>query len=169
VKRVAAVILTVVFLSSTSAPVFHAQGQPNLLNLLQGLYINNLQQTLELTDDQFSKLAVFLKEFVRDSYNINIPQKNQARRELNQALQRGANDEELSRLIKEYDQIFIADRAVRDKFFASADPLLQVSQRAKLRIYIFQKEQQIARLIQQSQNPTPTPGKPPATKPSPHQ
>ena len=138
------------FFAAPAAQQKKAANMPPLLNLLQGLYINNLQQNLELTDEQFPKVAAFLKDFVRDSFDIEVPRKNRAINQLRQAVLRGtvtltggvrsATEEDLSRLSKEYDQIYADDHAVREKFFANVDPILQVSQRAKLRFYIFQKE-----------------------------
>src|SRR5437870_1849345 len=127
---------------------------PALLEVVLGLYINDLQQRVELTDDQFLKIASFLKEFVRESYDIVGPRKNRALAQLRRALMTPrASDDELARLTKEYDQIDTDDHAARQKFFANVDPLLQVSQRARLRLHIYQKEQQLSRLMQISQNP----------------
>jgi hypothetical protein len=118
-------------------------------------------------------VSALLKEFVRDSYDIEGPSRNRALNQLNQAVKRGASDEDLARLTKEYDQIYVDGQAVRDKFFAGVDPILQVSQRAKLRVYIFQKEQQVARFIQLSQNQggnaaaAPAPAPAPPAKPVP--
>ena len=75
---------------------------------------------------------------------------------------RPASEEDLARLTKEYDQVYSDDHAVREKFFSSVDPILQVSQRAKLRWYIFQKEQQVSKFIQLSQNPAGNPAPTPA-------
>ncbi len=183
-KRLAILTILTALAISTTFPSFGSQaaqqkkaaGAPPLLNVLQGFYIANLQQQLELTDEQFPRVANLLKEFVRDSYDIEFPRKSRAINQLRQAVNRGGSEEDLIRLTKEYDQVYSDDHAVREKFFASVDPILQVSQRAKLRVYIFQKEQQVSRFIQLSQNPggsaaaTPAPANPaPPAKPLPNQ
>jgi hypothetical protein len=183
VKRLAILTLSTALAIVAAFPSFGSQaGQqkkaaavPPLLNVLQGFYIANLQQGLELTDEQFPRVSNLLREFVRDTYDIEGPRRNRALNQLRQAVNKGGSEEELSRLTKEYDQVYADGLAVRDKFFASVDPILQVSQRAKLRVYIFQKEQQVSHFIQLSQNPTgnnpaPPPSNPaPPAKPSPHQ
>ena len=173
-----AIVLTLGFVLATGTTAsFGRQGgrqqrplnAPALLEVVLGLYINDLQQRVELTDDQFLKIASFLKEFVRESYDIVGPRKNRALAQLRQALMRGASEDELARLTKEYDQIDTDDHAARQKFFANVDPLLQVSQRARLRLHIYQKEQQLSRLMQISQNPALAPKPvPPPQKPSPN-
>lgn len=182
-KRLAIAILSGTLVLVAILPVLGSQAAgaqqkkppsaPPLLNLLQGFYINNLQQALELTDEQYPRVANSLKEFVRETYDIEVPQKNKATNQLKQGVNRGASEDELARLIKEFDQIYADDHAARERFFVTVDPLLQISQRAKLRLYVAQKELQVQHLIQVSQGapgnaPAPAPPAAP-TKPSPNQ
>ena len=139
---------------------------PPLLDVVQGLYINQLQQFLELTDEQYLKIATLLKDYVRDRYQLDALTRTRTLNQLRQAVKDGAPDDRLVSLTQEFDRVETDLGSVRQKFFAGVDPLLQVRQRAQLRIYIVQKDNQILNLMKAAQNPGGVP-KPPQNPPAP--
>jgi len=143
--------------SGSQTPAPKRPPAPPLLDVVQGLYINQLQQQVELNDDQFVKVAALLKEYLREQNEIGGQRRARARNQLVQAINRNAPDEELVPLIKDFDQIEVDRQASLERFYTSVDPLLQTRQRAKLRIYIVRKEDQIRQLIQAAQIPAPPP------------
>jgi hypothetical protein len=72
-----------------------------------------------------------------------------AQRELQQAINRGASDDDLSRLIQQFDRIETDVQAAQARFLANADPILTLRQRAWLRIWQMRVEDRIRRLIQE--------------------
>jgi Spy/CpxP family protein refolding chaperone len=182
VKRLGAFLLLTAVVVGWSVFSFGGQaGQkkvpppPPYFEVIQGLYINQLQQFLELTDDQYLKIAELLKEYLRSQYELQVPSRNRARNQLAQAVNHGASDEELTALTQEFDRVEGELSAARQSFLSKADPILQVRQRARLRLYMVNKENQIQNLIRASQNPatvtrpqSPPPSQPPQ-KPLPNQ
>jgi hypothetical protein len=142
---------------------------PPYFEAILGLYINQLQQFMELTDDQYLKLAALLKDYLRARYELDGPSRNRAISQLKQAVNRGATDDELTAAMQEFDRIDGDLVTTRQTFLAKADPMLQLRQRAKLRVYIVNKDNQVHNLIQASQNPgavpKPAAPNPPANKP----
>jgi hypothetical protein len=134
-------------------PAAGARG--GMLPLIQGMYINQLQRQTEITDDQFGKIVPFLRQYIAERSEIDGPRRIAARRQLNQAVMRGASDEELTQLIEQFDRVDADLQESQIKFLRNVDPLLNIRQRARLRVHLMQTEERIRRLIQESQNPTP--------------
>jgi len=132
-----------------------AAARGGMLPLIQGMYINQLQRQTEISDDQFVKLVPFLRQYIAERSEIDGPRRIAARRQLNQAVTRGASDEELTQLIEQFDRVDAELQESQIKFLRSVDPLLNIRQRARLRVHLMQTEERIRRLIQESQNPTP--------------
>jgi hypothetical protein len=130
-------------------------GRGGMLGLIQGMYINQLQRQTEITDDQFVKIVPFLRQYIAERSEIEGPRRIAARRQLNQAVLRGASDEELTALIEQFDRVDADLQESQLKFLRNVDPLLNIRQRARLRVHLIQTEERIRRLIEESQNPTP--------------
>jgi hypothetical protein len=130
-------------------------GRGGMLGLIQGMYINQLQRQTEITDDQFVKVVPFLRQYIAERSEIEGPRRIAARRQLNQAVLRGASDEELTPLIEQFDRVDADLQESQLKFLRNVDPLLNIRQRARLRVHLIQTEERIRRLIEESQNPTP--------------
>ena len=133
-----------------------AAGRGGMLGLIQGMYINQLQRQTEITDDQFVKIVPFLRQYIAERSEIEGPRRITARRQLNQAVMRGASDEELTPLIEQFDRVDADLQESQLKFLRNVDPLLNIRQRARLRVHLIQTEERIRRLIEESQNPTPS-------------
>jgi hypothetical protein len=180
VKRLANIVLPVSIAITGTILSFGGQAAqekklpppPPYFEVVQGLYINQLQQFMELTDDQYLKVATLMKDFLRRRYEIEGPGRTRALNQLRQGVNRGASDEQLVLLTQEFDRIEGDVSVARQEFLTKADPLLQIRQRAKLRLYMVNKDTQLLRLIQAAQNPAtiqkPEPNPPTNQKPLPN-
>ena len=142
---------------------------PTMLQLIEGMYVNALRQQsrqVELTDEQINKILPFLRQYVQDRNEIGGARRLRSQNQLQQALNRGASDDELVRLIQQFDRIEVDVRAAQEQFFANADPLLTIRQRAWLRVWQLRMEERIRRLIQEGAPPG-APLGPPPTPPRP--
>src|SRR5262245_33802371 len=85
-----------------------APAAPPMVQLIEGIYVNSLRQQakqVEITDDQIARILPFLRQYLRDRNEIGGTRRVRAQRELQQAIMRGAPDEELTRLIQQFDRI----------------------------------------------------------------
>ena len=135
-----------------------ARGNQNRANaapvvpLIQGFYINQLRQQArqaEISEDQVNRLLPVLRQYLEERNEAGGTRRLRAQRELQQAFNRGASDDELSRLIQQFDRIETDVQAAQARFLASADPILTLRQRAWLRLWQTRVEERIRRLIQE--------------------
>jgi len=136
-----------------------------MIQLIQGMYLNQLQQQTEITDDQYLKVVPFLRQYLAAQYELGGPRRNRAQTELQRAIRSGASDDELARLVQQLDEVDRQTQATQQSFFENVDPLLSVRQRARLRIFLVMMDRRIRNLIQEAQTPTPRGNQaPPADK-----
>ena len=141
---------------------------PAMLQLIQGFYVNALRQQgkqVELSEDQINRIIPFLRQYLDDRNQINAARRPRSQMLLRQAVMRGAPDEELAKLIQQFDQIDVDARSTQERFFANVDPLLTIRQRGWLRVWQLGVEDRIKRMIQDGAVPAPpTPLSPPRPK-----
>ncbi len=126
-----------------------------MIEVIQGLYLSRIQQQTEINDEQYTKLRPLLQEYLRDRSEIGGPRRVRAQRQLFQAVNRGATDAELSAFIKEFDRIDADVMGAKERFLSGADPSLTVRQRARLRVFLVNMENQVNQLIRLAQSPNP--------------
>jgi hypothetical protein len=126
-----------------------------MIQLIQGMYINQLQQQTEINDEQFGKVVPLLRQFIATQYELGAARRTRAQNQLQQAIRNGASDEELSRLIEQYDEIEVQTQTNVQNFFTDVDPILSVRQQARLRVFLVLMDRRIRNLIQEAQNPVP--------------
>ncbi len=134
---------------------------PPLVQLIEGIYVNSLRQQAkqaEITDEQIARMLPFLRQYLRDRNEIGGTRRLRAQRDLQQAFNRGAPDEELGRLIQQFDRIDADVQAAQAQFLSSTDPILTMRQRAWLRVWQIRVEERIRRLIQEGAGVPPPPG-----------
>ena len=111
---------------------------PPMIQLIEGIYVNSLRQQgrqVEITDEQINRILPFLRQYVEDRNQIGGARRLRIQKDLQQALNRAASDEELSRLIQQFDRIDADVRAAQEQFLSSTDPILTIRQRAWLRVW----------------------------------
>jgi hypothetical protein len=139
-----------------------------MIQLIQGMYVNALRQQakqVEITDDQVNRILPYLRQYVEDRNEIGGTRRLRIQRDLQQALIRGASDEELTRLIQQFDRVDADVRAAQEQFLSNTDPILTVRQRAWLRVWQLRVEERIRRLIQEGAPQPPPPTAVPPTPP----
>ena len=130
---------------------------PPMLDVIQGLYLTKLQQQTEINEEQYAKLKPLLQDYLRERTELGGPRRMRAQRQLAQGVNKGASEDELVALMREFDRIDTDVAGSKLRFLALADPSLTVRQRARLRIFLVNMENEINRLIRLSQNPNPPP------------
>src|SRR5438067_6478986 len=65
-------------------------------------YINQFQPQAEVSDEVFGKIVPFLREFVRDRFEIS-QRRTRALNQLRQVTARGGSDDELKRAVRDFD------------------------------------------------------------------
>ena len=104
-----------------------------LQDAVLGFYVSQFQQQAEVSSDVFAKILPFLQQFVQDRFEIS-QRRTRALNQLRQAIQRGSSDDELKRLIHDFDSADADFQSNQEKFLSNVDPLLDARQQAKLRV-----------------------------------
>src|SRR5438309_11854752 len=87
-----------------------------------------------VSNEVFAKILPFLQQFVQDRFEIS-QRRTRALNQLRQAIQRGGSEDDLKRLIHDFDTADADFQANQEKFLGNVDPLLDTRQQAKLRIF----------------------------------
>lgn len=138
-------------------PQKRPEPQAPMLEVIQGLYLSKIQQQTEINEEQYAKLKPLLQDYLRERSDIGGPVRGRAQRQLAQGVNRGASEEELTAFMREFDKIDTDVAGAKLRFLAATDPSLTVRQRARLRIFLVNMENQINQFIRLSQNPNPPP------------
>src|SRR5207244_10617399 len=105
-----------------------------LQDAVLGFYVGQFQQQTEVSSEVFAKILPFLQQFVQDRFEIS-QRRTRALNQLRQAVQRGGSEDDLKRLIREFDAADADSQSNQEKFLGNVDPLLDARQQAKLRIF----------------------------------
>ena len=114
-------------------------------------YVTQFQQQAEVTDEVFGKIVPFLRQFVQDRFAIS-QRRTRALNQLRQAIQRGSPDDDLKRAIHEFDGADADFQANQEKFLNNVDPLLNLRQQAKLRIFQELADNRMRQMLNTIQN-----------------
>ena len=105
-----------------------------LQDAVLGFYVSEFQKQAEVSPEVFAKILPFLQQFVQDRFEIS-QRRTRALNQLRQGIQRGGSDEELKRLIHDFDTADADFQSNQEKFLSNVDPLLDPRQQAKLRLF----------------------------------
>ena len=119
---------------------------------VMGFYVKEFQQVAEVSPETFGKILPFLQQFVQDRFEIS-QRRVRALNQLRQAANRNATDDELKRLVHEFDAADSEFQANQEKFFNNVDPLLSPRQQAKVRILQNMADNRIRQMLNAVQNP----------------
>jgi hypothetical protein len=123
-----------------------------LQDAVLGFYVGQFQQQAEVSTEVFAKILPFLRQFVQDRFEIS-QRRTRALNQLRQAVQRGGSDDDLKRLIHEFDSADADFQANQEKFLSNVDPLLDPKQQAKLRIFQVMADNRMRQILTSVQNP----------------
>ena len=116
-----------------------------------GFYVGQFQKQTEVSPEVFAKILPFLQQFVQDRFEIS-QRRTRALNQLRQAVQRGSSDEDLKRLIHEFDSADADFQSNQEKFLSNVDPLLDAKQQAKLRIFQVMADNRMRQMLTSVQN-----------------
>lgn len=122
--------------------------------MIEGFYVSRFQQELDLDDEHFVRLLPSLRESLERRNQLS-QRHNRTLGALEQALESGASDEELTGLIQQLDDTDRQLREIQDDLLRDVDPTLSPQQRARFRIVQPNVENRIRNLIERSRNPVP--------------
>ena len=123
-----------------------------LQDAVLGFYVSQFQQQAEVSSDVFAKILPFLQQFVQDRFEIS-QRRTRALNQLRQAIQRGSSDDELKRLIHDFDSADEDFQSNQEKFLSNVDPLLDARQQAKLRVFQVMADNRMRQMLTSVQNP----------------
>jgi len=116
-----------------------------------GFYISQFQRITEVNDEVFPKVLPLLREFVENRFDIGA-RKTRVLNQLRQMTTRGAPDVEIKKLILELDKADADNQANQEKFLGGVDPLLNVAQQARLRLFQATSDQRVRQMLDRIQN-----------------
>jgi hypothetical protein len=127
-------------------------------------YVRQFQQDTDVTPEVFSKILPFIDQFLKDRFEIS-QRRTRALNQLRQAIERNGSEDELRRLIRELDAADSEFQANQEKFLSNVDPLLNLRQRAKVRVLQNMADNRIRQYLNAVQNPAQRQGAGPAQAP----
>jgi hypothetical protein len=164
--RVAILVLFVAFPSFHASPLQQRQQRQQKLqderpraalqrsvaeDAVYAFYVRQFQQDTEVAPEVFSKILPFIDQYVKDRFEIS-QRRVRALNQLRQAIERNGSEDELRRLIRELDAADSEFQANQEKFLTNVDPLLNLRQRAKVRILQTMAENRIRQSVNAVQN-----------------
>jgi hypothetical protein len=123
-----------------------------LQDAVLGFYVSQFQQQAEVSTEVFAKILPFLQQFVQDRFDIS-QRRTRALNQLRQAIQRGGSEDDLKRLIHDFDAADADFQSNQEKFLSNVDPLLDTRQQAKLRIFQVMADNRMRQILNSVQNP----------------
>ena len=126
-------------------------GPAALEDMVEGFYISQFPQQVEVGDEQYAKILPVLRQHLRERREISA-RRTRALNQLRMLVQRGASEDELRKLIADIDKADMDAEASRERFLGNVDPLLSVQQQAKVRIFQVAIEQRIRQMLDRIQN-----------------
>ena len=144
-----------------NAPIRRAFVQDAIL----GFYVEQFQKQAEVSPDVFAKILPFIQQFIKDRFEIS-QRRTRALNQLRQAVTRGASEEDLKRVVHDFDS---ADRDVQgnqEKFLSNVDPFLNPRQQARVRLLQINADNRLRQMLEAVQTPPAAPANPPPVQPN---
>lgn len=169
----AAAVAVVVLLAAAAAAQDRPrprQGPPRpneeAFKMVDAYIVSNLQESLDLTDEQFVKLLPLVKKLQSDRRAL-AQRRMQAMGELRRTLQSGGSTEaHVAALLRDIKAVEAEEPATLARDRAAVDAALTPLQQAKFRVLEIEVEQRIRRLLEQIRmNRGPQPGRRPGPGP----
>jgi hypothetical protein len=129
----------------------NAVRRPAVRDAMLFFYVQQIQRQLELSSEVYEKILPLMTDFVQNRLEIS-QRRTRAITQIRQAINRGAGDEELTRLAHEVDATDVEAQNNQDKFLNSVDPLLTPKQQARLRLFQVNADNQLRQFVNTVQN-----------------
>jgi hypothetical protein len=129
----------------------NAVRRPPVRDAMLFFYVNNFQKQADVSPEVYAKIIPFMEEFVQNRLDIS-QRRTRALNQIRQAINRGAGDDELTRLAHEVDAADVEAQKNQEKFLNNVDPLLTPKQQARLRLFQVTADNQIRQYLDTVQN-----------------
>jgi hypothetical protein len=127
------------------------------VDLVTAFYVGRIQAALGLSDDQYLKILPFVREYLTSRQRL-ASARSRTLAQLRQSVQRKASDAEIQALVDQVDKVELEDqRETHAQFHRNVDPALTKIQRAKLRVFEINIDNQIADLVLRARGGVPAP------------
>ena len=138
--------------SQPNAPKRNEQGQKNrVANAVVDHYLGGFQKGVGLDDEQTRKFSPKLGNYVRQQLAL-ANRRNQAMNRLKELNDQKASEDEIQAQYKILQQTEVQQINTTRKFYADVEPELSVQQKAKLKVYMDNTEQNVREAIQKSRD-----------------
>jgi hypothetical protein len=137
--------------------------RPVLQDVVLGFYVSQFRQVAEVSDEVFVKVMPFLEQFVQDRFEIT-ERRRRAFNQIRMLVNSGGSDDEIRRVIRALDGADAEVYSSQQDFMRNVDPLLDIRQQAKLRIFLDMSDQRIRQMLNGIQNPAAQPNRPNANR-----
>jgi hypothetical protein len=124
----------------------NALRRPAMRDAMLFFYVTQFQKQLEISPEVYEKILPIMEGFVQNRLDIS-QRRTRAINQIRQAINRGAGDDELSRLAHEVDAADVEAQNNQDKFLGSVDPLLTPKQQARLRLFQVNADNQLRQYL----------------------
>jgi hypothetical protein len=124
---------------------------PVMRDAMLFFYVQQIQKQLELSPEVYEKILPPMTDFVQNRLDIS-QRRTRAITQIRQAINRGAGDDELTRLAHAVDAADVEAQNNQDKFLSSVDPLLTPKQQARLRLFQVNADNQLRQYLNTVQN-----------------
>jgi hypothetical protein len=138
--------------SQPNPPKRNEQGQKNrVANAVVDHYLGGFQKGVGLDDEQTRKFSPRLGNYIRRQLML-ADRRSQAMNRLKELNDQKASEEEIQAQNKILDQTEAQQINTKRSFYAEMEPELSVQQKAKLKVYMDNTEQNVREAIQKSRN-----------------
>jgi Spy/CpxP family protein refolding chaperone len=134
--------------AAVSAQQRPAEGRPadEAFKMVDAYLIANIQESLELTDEQFVRLLPLIKRQQTERRD-STQSRQRALRDLGLAIRDGATEQSLVAALDRLEQLDAESFEARNQRYAEIDAELSPIQQAKLRIFEFEVERRMRDLM----------------------
>lgn len=124
----------------------NALRRPAMRDAMLFFYVQQIQKQLEISSEVYEKILPLMEDFVQNRLDIS-QRRTRAIAQIRQAINRGAGDDELTRLTHEVDAADVEAQNNQDKFLNGVDPLLTPKQQARLRLFQVNADNQLRQYL----------------------
>jgi hypothetical protein len=146
-----AIAVLLVVMSSANGMAWQRQ-PPKLEESVLIFYLGEFQKAVNPNQNLLTKTLPYLKEFIQNRFEISARRLDTMMQLRMLSQRQSGNEEELKRAIREFDQAESDMQTNQERFLNNIDPLLNVRQQARVRIYLRNADRQMLQLLNSIRN-----------------
>ena len=145
--RTCAIALMLALTSSANGLAWQRQQPPKLEESVLFFYVGEFQKAVNGNQVLLGKALPFLKEFIQNRFEISARRLDTVQQLRRLSNRPNGNEEEIKRAIREFDQAESDMQTNQERFLNNIDPLLNVPQQARVRIFLRNADRQMLQLL----------------------